>query len=153
MLHPPQRLIHILGHLVDVMMGQASLRPPLIHLHNQADTLIHGDGQGLRAAHFPQPGREHPFALQRGPARLACRRGKRLEGALQNALGADVNPTAGRHLAIHDQPLRLPLVKILLGGPVGHNIGVGDEHPRRIAVGAKDGNRFAALHQQGLIVL
>mgnify|MGYP003380515207 CR=1 FL=1 len=52
--------------------------------------------------------------------------------ALQNALCADVDPTAGGHLAVHDQPLGLQAVEVGLGGPVGDDVAVGDEDARRI---------------------
>ena len=36
-------------------------------------------------------------------------------------------------------------------GPVRHQIGVGDEHPRRLFVGLEDSYRFAGLDEQGLV--
>ena len=72
-------------------------------------------------------------------------------GALEDALGADVDPGAGGHLAVHDQALLLPAVKVLLGGPMGDDITDGDQHARRVLVGAEDGDGLAALHQQRFV--
>ena len=73
------------------------------------------------------------------------------ERALQDALRADVDPAAGGHLAVHDQPLGLPAVEVLLCGPVGTMLGVGDEHARASAwCGRRP--RLTALHQQRLVV-
>ena len=118
-----------------------------------ATPLVHGDGQRLRAAHLAQAGRQHELALERGPALLAGQAAEGLVGALEDALGADVDPGAGRHLAEHDQALLLPAVEVLLGGPVGDDVAVGDQHARRVLVGAEDGHRLAALHQQRLVRL
>ena len=37
-------------------------------------------------------------------------------------------------------------------GPVRHEIGIGDQHARRIGMGSKNADRLARLHQQGFIV-
>ena len=42
--------------------------------------------------------------------------------ALEDALGADVDPRAGRHLAVHHQALTLKLVKVLPGRPAPHEV-------------------------------
>ena len=34
-----------------------------------------------------------------------------------------------------------------------HQIGIGDQHPRRVGMGAKYADRFAGLHQQRLVAL
>ena len=122
-----------------------------VDLDDQGHALVHGDGQRLRAAHLAQAGGQHELALERGPALLAGQAAEGLVGALEDALGADVDPGAGGHLAVHDQALLLPAVEVLLGGPVGHDVAVGDQHARRVLVGAEDGDRLAALHQQRLV--
>ena len=70
-------------------------------------------------------------------------RGKGFKGALHNALRADVDPTAGRHLAIHHQALAFEFVKMLPVGPGADEIGVGNQNSRRIFVSAKDPDGFA----------
>ena len=78
--------------------------------------------------------------------------GEGLVSALHDALAADVDPGAGRHLAVHRQALAIELVEVLPGGPVRHEIGIGDEHARRIGVRREHADRLAGLHQQGLLL-
>ena len=59
--------------------------------------------QTNRSAHPAQPGGQRDRAGQRAAEPLRGDRGERLVGALQDALGADVDPRAGRHLAEHRQ--------------------------------------------------
>ena len=150
--HAAQRVFGVFGDFVDVTMVQLAAGAGLVHFHDQGHAVVHGDGQRLRPAHLAQPGRQRPLAAQRRPAGLSRRGSERLEGALQNALRADVDPAPGRHLAVHDQPFGLPAVEVLLGGPVGHDVGVGDEHARGVGVSAEDGHRLAALDKQRLVV-
>ncbi len=42
---------------------------------------------------------------------------------------------------------------MLPGRPVRHQVGVGDQHPRRIGMGAEHADRLARLDEQGLIAL
>jgi hypothetical protein len=84
---------------------------------------------------------------------LASGLGKGLVGALHDALGADVDPAARRHLAVHHQPLAVELVEVFPGRPLRHQVGIGDQHPRRTGVGAEHAGRLARLHQQRLIGL
>ena len=66
---------------------------------------------------------------------------------------ADVDPRAGGHLAVHHQALAIELVEMLPGRPARHQVGVGDQHARRVRVGAEHADRLARLDQQGLVVL
>ena len=86
------------------------------------------------------------------PKRLVGDGGERLERALQDALGADVDPRAGGHLAVHRQPEVLEPPELLPVGPVADQVGVGDQHPRRPLVGAHHADRLAALHEHRLVV-
>ena len=76
-----------------------------------------------------------------------------LVSALHDALAADIDPGAGRHLAVHHQALAIELVEMLPGRPVRHQIGIGDQHARRIRMGAEDADRLARLHEQRLVRL
>ena len=84
---------------------------------------------------------------------LAAHLGEGLVGALDDALRADVDPAAGGHLAVHHQPLAIELVEHLPIRPFGHEVGVGDEHARRVLVGAEHADRLARLDEQGLVLL
>ena len=132
-------------------MLEPALDAPWVHFDDQGHAFVHGDGQRLRAAHLAQAGGEDELALERGPALLARQAAEGLIGALEDALGADVDPRAGGHLAVHDQALLLPAVEVLLGGPMGDDVAVGDQHAWRVLVGAEDGDGLAALHQQRFV--
>ena len=73
-------------------------------------------------------------------------------GALDDALAADVDPRAGRHLAVHHQALAVELVEVLPVGPVADEIRIRDQHSRRIGVRAEHPDRLARLYEQRLIV-
>ena len=66
---------------------------------------------------------------------------------------ADVNPRARSHLAVHHQAFAIELIEAVEGRPVRHQIGVRNQHPRRVFVGAESADRFAGLHAQRLISL
>ena len=152
-LHQRHRLFQRVHHHVHVADLQAALGALRVHLHDQPHPLVHRDRQGLRPAHPAQPGGQHELALQRGPAAQPRQRAQGLVGALQDALRADVDPRAGRHLPVHDQPLARQLVEVLLGCPVRHQVRVGDQHTRRVAVALEYRHRLARLHQQRLVIL
>ena len=80
------------------------------------------------------------------------RGGESFKGALQDALASDVDPGAGGHLAVHDQAQLLQAVKLVVVGPVAHQIRIGEQHTRGVGVGPKNAHRFARLHQQGLVI-
>ena len=74
-------------------------------------------------------------------------------GALQNSLRADVNPATRGHLAVHHQAGAVQFVEALPIIPVAHQIGIADQHARRMFMRAKHRHRLAGLHQQRFIVL
>jgi len=55
-------------------------------------------------------------------------------------------------MAEHHEALLLELVEVFPGGPVAHQVRVGDEHPRRVGMRAEDAHRLPRLDQQGLVV-
>ena len=73
-------------------------------------------------------------------------------GALHDALRADVDPRAGRHLAVHHQALLIELVEVFPRRPVRDEVGVGEQHARRVGVRGEDADRLAGLDQQGFVV-
>ena len=121
------------------------------HSMVERDGAGHGGGQRLRAAHAAQAGRQYPAPGPVAAEMLAARLGKGFIGALHDALGADIDPAAGRHLAVHEQALAIEFVEVFPVGPFRHQVGVGDQHARRVRVGAKHADRFAGLDQQGLV--
>ena len=109
--------------------------------------------QRLRAAHAAEAGGEDPLAFEVAVVMLAAHLDEGFVGALHDALAADVDPAAGGHLAVHHQALLIELVEVLPGRPVRHEVGVGDQHARRIGVGREHADRLAGLHQQGFVVV
>ena len=92
------------------------------------------------------PGERAAEALRRD-------RGEGLVGALQDALGADVDPRTGGHLSVHREPERLQATELRPGRPVGHQVGVGDQDARRPLVGLEHADRPAGLDEHGLVGL
>ena len=74
--------------------------------------------------------------------------GECLECALQNSLGADVDPTARGHLAVHHEALAIELVEVIPVGPFADEVGVGDDDARSHVVRRKDGDGLAGLDKQ-----
>jgi hypothetical protein len=132
-----------------------------VAVHADRHALVHRHGQRLRTAHAAQTRGEGDRAGQRvATVRMAARgrellrnRAEGLVGALQDALGADVDPRAGRHLPVHHQALGLELAEVLPIRPITNEIRVRDQHARRPFVGAEYADRLAGLHQHGLVGL
>ncbi len=114
---------------------------------------VHGDGQRLGAAHAAEAGGEGDGAFQRPVEALVGDGGEGLVGALEDALGADVDPGPGGHLPVHGEPEALQAAELLPVGPVADQVGVGDQHPRRPLVRLHDADRPAGLDQHGLVLL
>src|SRR5690348_318811 len=79
--------------------------------------------------------------------------GQGLVCALKNALCADVNPTAGRHLPVHREAAVFEIAERVPVRPGGHEERVGDEDARGPGMCTKDGDRFTRLHDERFIVL
>ena len=101
----------------------------------------------------PSPAVSVMRAGERAVEALGRDGGERLVGALQDALGADVDPRAGGHLAVHRQAELLEAAELLPVGPVADQVGVGDQHARRPLVRAHHADRSPALHEQRLVQL
>ena len=92
----PERLVRVVGEAIDVADLEAPLRPRLVDLDAQRHPVVHRHGQRLGAAHPAEAGGEGDPAPQRAAEMLAGQLGERLERALQDPLGADVDPRARR---------------------------------------------------------
>ena len=113
----------------------------------------HDRGERLRAAHAAEPRGQDPAAAQVALIMLAAHLGEGLVSALHDALGADIDPGAGRHLAVHHQPLAIQFVEMVPVRPVRHQVRIGDQHARRVAMRAEHADRLARLDEQGLVLL
>ncbi len=148
-----QRLVEAAGLLVEIARAQAHLDARGLAFDGQARGARHHRGERLRAAHAAQARRQDPFAGEAAAIVPAAELGEGLVGALDDALAADIDPRARRHLAEHHQALAVELVEMLPGRPVRHDVGIGDQHARRVAMGAEHADRLAGLHEQRLVAL
>ena len=147
-----KRVVEVRGSLVEVAGLDSPLDPPQVDLDAQRRTAQHRDGEGLRAAHPAEPGGHHQPTRERAAEALAGGRGEGLVGALEDALAPDVDPGAGRHLAVHHQPGRVELAEVLPGRPLRDEVRVGDQHARRELVRLERRDGLARLHEQRLVV-
>ena len=107
----------------------------------------------MRTAHAAQASSEEPAACEVAAEMLTPRFDEGLIGTLHNALAADVDPRTGGHLAEHHQTFAVQLVKVIPGRPFGHQVGVRDQHARRVEVGAEHSHRLTRLDQQRFVFL
>ena len=85
-------IVQRVGDLVEVAVLVTALYTPRVHVDAQRHAVVHRDGERLRAAHATQSGSERDRAGERAGELAATYLGEALVGALQNALGADVDP-------------------------------------------------------------
>ena len=150
---PADRVVDVVGLLVEVAVLDPPGDPGLVALDADGHAAVHGDGQRLRAAHAAEPGGQRDRPGQRAAEALGRDGGERLVGALQDALGADVDPGARGHLAVHGQAELLQAAELLPGRPLRDQVGVGDEHPRRPLVGLEHPDGLAGLDEERLVVV
>ena len=150
---PADGVIDVFCLLIEVAVLDPAGDPGLVAVHADDHAAVHRDGQRLRAAHAAQPRGQRDRAGQRSAEPFGRDRGERLVGALQDALGADVDPGARGHLAVHGQAEVLQAAELLPGRPLRDQVGVGDEHPRRPFVRSQHADRLAGLDEEGLVIV
>jgi hypothetical protein len=141
------------GHGVEVAGDHPAVQAPGIDVDDEAHATVHGDRERLRATHPATAGGERQRPGEGATEPFRGNGGEGLIGALEDPLGADVDPGAGGHLAVHGQAELLQAAELRPVGPVGDQVGVGDEHPGSPFVGAEDPDRPAGLDQHGLITV
>jgi hypothetical protein len=146
-----QRLVERAGALIEVARAQTHLDARGIAFDGEHRGAGHRRGQRLRAPHAAEPAGENPLAGEASAIVLAPGLGEGLVGPLNDALAADVDPRARGHLTEHHQTLAVERVEVLPRRPVRYQIGVRDQHARRVGVRAEHANRFAGLDQQALV--
>ncbi len=146
------RVVVGVGDDVEVAGLDPAVGAPRVDLDAQRHAVVHRDRQRLRTSHPAEPGGDGDRARQGAAEALAGDLGEALVGALQDPLRADVDPRPGGHLAVHREPGVLEAAELVPVGPLGHEVGVGEQHPRRPLVGAHHPDRLAALHEQRLVV-
>ncbi|MNH97868.1 hypothetical protein D3C73_505750 [compost metagenome] len=148
-----QGVVEVFGLLVDVTAFQAEIDADLLAFDVQRASAGEGCRQRLRTTHAAQTGGEDPLAGEVVVVVLATGFNEGFVGALNDALAADVDPAAGGHLAVHGQAFGVEFVEVLPARPVWHQVGVGDQDARGIAMSLEYADRLAGLHQQGLVVV
>ena len=146
-----QRLVEAAGLQVEIARAQPHLDRDGLAFDREQRGARHGRRERLRAAHAAEAGGQDPLARKIAAVMPAPDLDEGLVGALHDALAADVDPGAGRHLAVHHQALAIELVEMVPSRPMRHQIGIGDQHARRVRMGAEDADRLARLHQQRLV--
>ena len=84
------------GLYVEVAVLDAALDPALVDVDADRDAVVHRHGERLGAAHAAEAGGQRDGAGERAVEPLVGDGGEGLEGALEDALGADVDPRARR---------------------------------------------------------
>ncbi len=147
-----QRSVQAALHAIAVASVQAAADAVRIDVDAQKAGAVHHRRQRLRAAHPAHAARHHQLARQRSAEVPARHRREGLEGPLHDALAADINPRARRHLPVHGEPQPLQPVEFVPVRPVAHQVGVGDQHAWRFRSSAKNAHRPPRLHQQRFVV-
>ena len=137
--------------MVEIAGLEPLLDPALLAFDRDAVRAGHHRRERLRAAHPAEARGEDPLARKVAAIMLAAHLDEGLVGALNDALGADVDPRPGGHLAVHHQALAIEFVEMVPGRPLRHEVRIGDQHARRVRVGAEHADRLARLDQQGLV--
>ena len=146
------RFIQRIDADVAVACADAALDALRVNFDAEEGGAVQRGGQRLRSTHAAHAARHHQFAGQVAAEVLLRGGGEGFIGALENALRADVNPTPRRHLAVHHQAQALELAEFFPGGPVAHQIGVGNQHARSSFVRLENSHRLSRLHQERLII-
>ena len=134
-------------------MVDPSLEHVLVDVDHERDPVVHRHGQGLGAAHATGPRRDGERAGERAAEPLASDLGEAFVRALQDSLRADVDPRTRSHLPVHREALVFEAAELVPVRPIGYQVGVGDQHPRRPFVRAHDADRLARLDEHRLVAL
>ena len=141
-----------IGHLVEVAGLDTATDAPRVDVDAQRHPAVHRDRQRLRATHPAEAGSDRDRAGQRAVELAPGDLGEALVRALQDPLRADVDPRTGGHLAVHRQAHGLEPTELVPVAPLGHQVGVGDQHPRCPLVRAEHADRLAGLHEHRLVI-
>ena len=137
------RIVKIACLLVQIARAQTKIDACLLTFDRQRDSTRERRCERLRAAHPAETGGQDPATRPIAAKVQTTGLCKRFVSSLNDALAADINPAACRHLSVHEQTLAVELVEVLPIGPLRHQVGVGDQHARRIGVRFEHADRFA----------
>ena len=96
-----ERLVERIGAPVEIAGLQAHLDAARLTFHREHRGAREGRGKRLGAAHAAEAAGEDPAPCEIAAIMAAPDLDEGLVGALHDALAADVDPGAGRHLAVH----------------------------------------------------
>ena len=151
--NPADRFVERCRHATTVARGESLLDSSGIDLDAQDRRTLHRSGQRLGATHSTQSRRQDKPAGERTAEMPLSDAAERFVRTLHDPLRANVDPRSRSHLPIHRESGAFQLAELLPCRPSPDEVGVGNENARGMRVRAKHGDRFAALDEQGLIVL
>ena len=115
------RFIEVVGRSIQISRLAAAFRCVAFDIDRKKRTR-----HGRRPAAARRPSRQGPRSESTCPASrrqmLAARLREGFVCALNDSLRADVDPGAGRHLAVHHQPLAIEFVEMFPGRPFRHEV-------------------------------
>ena len=153
LLYEAERAVEIGLHPIAVARLQPSADARLVHIHAEKCGAVHGRGQRLGATHAAEASGHDETSFEGAAEVLAGTLRKGLVGPLEDSLGADVDPRARGHLAVHGEAQRVEPAELVPRRPARHQVGVRDEHPGRLVMGPEHTDGLSALDQQGFVVL
>ncbi len=112
-----ERFIQRQCHAIAVTGAHSPFDARRIDVDAEKDGAIQRRGEWLGAAHAAHAARHNQLAGKIAAEVFVGHGGKRFKRALNDALRADVDPTAGRHLAVHHQAAAFEFVKVFPVGP------------------------------------
>ena len=124
-------------------MFETTLDPLRVDIEAEKRAVVHRGRERLCPSIPPNP----PVTTRR-PVRSSvpkcwrpCLR-KGFIGALEDALGANVDPRARGHLPVHHEALLLQFSKVIPRGPLAHEVRVRDQDARRILMRSHNPHGF-----------
>ena len=117
-----ERFIKRVCDLIAVTALQSLLNARRINFDSEKHCAIHRCGEWLRAAHASEAAGQNKLSFKRTAKMFPASGGKGFECTLHDSLAADVNPRAGRHLAVHRQAQALEAIKLGVIVPLSDEI-------------------------------
>jgi len=117
-----QRLVERRCLVIDVPGAQPKVDTALVALHDEAAEPRHRGRQRLRPTHATKTTGQDPATGGVAAEVLGGHGVERLVRSLHDALGADVDPAARRHLPVHHQASAIQFVEVLPRRPLRHQV-------------------------------
>ena len=151
-----QSLVQAVGAVGDPALGVAGGNTGIVHLGDDGGGAGNLSSLALSAAHAAQTGGDEQAAGQvavLGDAQLQAAGAQQgVEGAVYDALGTDVHPAAGGHLAVVGNTQSGGAVEVLLVVVHADHQTVGDDAAGRQLMRVEQAQRVTRHDHQGLLV-